>query len=198
MSTPTVRLIKQLDFIREIDKLKYILRQTCLFESERRENDAEHTWHLVMMAVILQEYTNEPIDLLKVLKMLLIHDLVEIDAGDTFAFDVIVEDVFDKEKKAAERIFGLLPEDQKDELIMLWHEFEKAESAEAKFAKAIDRLEPVLQNISNKGGTWHQHQIPVDRVINKINPIEQGSNSLWDYIEPLVTSLAKEGLIPHK
>ncbi|WP_420387586.1 HD domain-containing protein [Roseivirga sp.] len=183
----TEDLQKQIDFVHEIDKLKYIQRMTCLFNSERNENDAEHSWHLCMMALVLAPQSNEKLDMLKVLKMLLIHDVVEIDAGDTFLFDTTKNHTnTEEELKAAQRIFGMLPDDQAKELIAIWEEFESAETAEAKFAKAIDRLAPMMQNATNNGGTWSQHNVPYDTVIEKKKRIKDGSETLWDYAKSLV------------
>ncbi|WP_286755815.1 HD domain-containing protein [Roseivirga sp. UBA838] len=180
-------LSKQVQFIHEIDKLKYVERMTCLFNSNRHENDAEHSWHLCMMALILATHSDQPLDMLKVLKMLLIHDIVEIDAGDTFLFDTQKShDNTEEELRAAHRIFGLLPKDQAEELIEVWKEFEAAETNEAKFAKAIDRLAPMMQNASNKGGTWAQHNVAYETVIAKKQRIKEGSESLWQYAKALV------------
>lgn len=177
------RLRQQLDFIVEIDKLKYILRKTRLFGSQRHENDAEHSWHLCMMAMVLQEYTPATVDVLKVMKMLLIHDLVEIDAGDTFLYDPARAAQHSvAEAAAAERIFGLLPAEQGEEMKALWQEFETGDSAEVLFARALDRLEPVLQNLSNGGGTWAEHQIPLATILQKIQGIQRGTPVLWDEI----------------
>ena len=153
------RLLAQIAFIKEIDKLKYIKRKTKLFNSERQENDAEHSWHLAMMVIVLAEHSNEAIDVLKVIKMVLIHDIVEIDSGDIFIFDTTKNhDNTKEELKAAKRIFGLLPDEQSMDLIALWLEFEQGKTNEAKFAKAMDRFEPILQNASNNGGTWREYQ----------------------------------------
>lgn len=188
------RLKKQIEFIHEIDKLKYIQRKTKLFKSNRHENDAEHSWHLAMMAMVLAEHSNEPIDILKVLKMVLIHDIVEIDAGDTFLYDTTKShDNWSEELAAAERIFGLLPTGQKEESIDVWKEFETGETNEAKFAKAIDRLEPVLQNLSNGGGTWTEFSVEFETVINKINGIQKASNTLWDYTEEMIDKGIRNG-----
>ncbi|MBO3698111.1 HD family hydrolase [Roseivirga sp. E12] len=178
---------KQIAFIKEIDKLKYIQRKTSLFNSNRHENDAEHSWHLAMMALVMSEQSNEKVDLLKVIKMLLIHDIVEIDAGDTFLFDTTKShDNTEEELKAAKRIFGLLPEGQAEELITIWEEFEAAETAEAKFAKAVDRLAPMMQNDSNNGGTWKEFDVPYETVIEKKKKIKEGSEIAWDYAKGLV------------
>ncbi len=187
------RLQQQISFIKEIDKLKYIERKTKLFNSNRRENDAEHSWHLAMMSIILTEHGNETIDLLKVLKMVLIHDLVEIDAGDTFLFDTKKNHSNTKEELlAAQCIFGILPVDQATELITIWEEFEKGETNEAKYAKMIDRFEPVLQNISNQGGSWVEFNIPFELIYNKIKTgMKEGSSKLWEYTEIQLHKLLK-------
>lgn len=178
---------KQILFIKEIDKLKYIQRKTSLFNSNRYENDAEHSWHLAMMALVMSEQSNERIDVLKVIKMLLIHDIVEIDAGDTFLFDTTKShDNTEEELLAAKRIFGLLPEEQAKELIAIWEEFEAAETAEAKFAKAMDRLAPMMQNDSNDGGTWKEFDVPYETVIEKKEKIKEGSEAAWEYGKGLV------------
>lgn len=187
-------LEQQLNFIHEIDKLKYVQRMTCLFNSTRNENDAEHSWHLCMMALALAPQSNEPLDMLKVLKMLLVHDIVEIDAGDTFLFDTKKNhDNTAEELKAAKRIFGLLPDDQAEDLIAVWEEFEAAETAEAKFAKAIDRLAPMMQNASNNGGTWAQHNVPYETVIDKKKKIKDSSETLWEYGKGLVDEFYGKG-----
>ncbi|WDF77099.1 HD domain-containing protein [Mucilaginibacter sp. KACC 22773] len=175
------QLQKQIDFIHEIDKVKYIQRKTRLFNSDRAENDAEHSWHLALMALILSGHRNEDIDLLKVIKMLLIHDLVEIDAGDIFLYETTTSHTNTvAELAAAKRIFGILPENQAQELIQIWEEFEAGESAESKFARAMDRFEPLLQNRSNKGGTWKEFNVPYHKVIEKKSIIKAGSNVLWN------------------
>lgn len=184
-------LEKQLAFIKEIDKLKYIERKTRLFHSPRHENDAEHSWHLAMMAVVLLEHSNEEVDLLKVIKMLLIHDIVEIDAGDTFLYDTTKShDNTDEELIAAKRIFGMLPEAQGQDLIALWEEFEAGESKEAKFAKSMDRLEPIMQNSTNEGGTWSEFDVDIDRVSKNTKKIKPGSETLYQY----AVSLTDEGM----
>jgi len=161
-------LLKQLQFIREIDKVKYIQRKTKLFNSNRHENDAEHSWHLALMAMVLMEHANESVDLLKVIKMVLIHDIVEIDAGDTFIYDTQKNHSnTDEERQAANRIFGMLPTAQAEELIAIWEEFEAGETPEAKFARAMDRLEPLLQNTSNNGGTWQEFERSEERRVGK-------------------------------
>ncbi|MGX5690914.1 HD domain-containing protein [Arcticibacter tournemirensis] len=189
-------LLKQMSFIHEIDKLKYVFRKSKLFSSDRHENDAEHSWHLAVMAIVLAEHANEPIDILKVLKMLLIHDIVEIDAGDVFLFDSVVrQNNAVAEAKAAERIFGLLPEAQAAELIAIWEEFEAAETAESLFARAIDNLEPLLQNVSNGGGTWEEFSVSYEKVIDKKSVIKHGSRALWDFTEKLLQESHKNGIL---
>jgi len=186
------RLMMQMEFIKEIDKLKYIQRKTKLFNSDRHENDAEHSWHLAMMVLVLSEYANAPIDTLRVLKMVLLHDIVEIDAGDTFLYDTTKNHVnTDEELVAAHRIFGLLPEEMYQDFLAIWLEFEIGESNDAKFAKAIDRLEPILQNISNKGGTWTEYNVPFEVVYEKIDKIKDGSTFLWDHVDELIEDFRK-------
>ncbi|WP_074406226.1 MULTISPECIES: HD domain-containing protein [Aquimarina] len=186
------RLLKQIEFIKEIDKIKYIQRQTKLFNSNRRENDAEHSWHLAMMALVLVEHSNTSIDILKVLKMVLIHDIVEIDTGDIFIYDTTKNHTnTEEELKSAKRIFGILPEEQSKELIEIWLEFEEGKTDEAKFAKALDRFEPTLQNDSNSGGTWHDFDVEYQKVHEKTKTINKGSNSLWEYSETLINTYYK-------
>ena len=192
----TDNLLKQVAFIKEIDKLKYIQRKTKLFNSDRHENDAEHSWHLAIMAVVLAEHSNENIDVLKVIKMLLIHDIVEIDAGDTFIYDTQKNHTnTDEERLAANRIFGLLPKAQAEELIEIWEEFEAGETKEAKFAKSMDRLEPLLQNTSNNGGTWAEFGVDYDKVYNKKKVIKEGSEVIWDYAENLINESVDKGIL---
>ena len=171
-------LLKQIRFIKEIDKIKYILRRTKLFNSDRPENDAEHSWHLAMMTIVLAGHSDTPVDVLKVLKMVLIHDIVEIDAGDTFIYDTQKSHTnTDNETIAAKRIFGLLPDEQAEELIAIWQEFEEGQSNEAKFAKTMDRLEPLLQNTSNNGGTWREFDVDYSKVYEKKKVIRESSAS---------------------
>ncbi len=189
------KLKKQIDFIIEIDKIKSIIRKTKLFDGSRYENDAEHSWHICMMALILHEYSNERIDLLKVLKMLLIHDLVEIDAGDYLVYTDKNAEKNEKEKKAAERIFSLLPDEQKNEFMLLWKEFEFKETAEAKFAFALDRLEPVMQNYCNNGAAWIEHNIKYEKIVNTNSKIEDGSSDLWQYAKSIIDEIKNSGVI---
>jgi putative hydrolase of HD superfamily len=194
------RLQQQIQFIREIDNLKHVLRRTRLFNNSRFENDAEHSWHLAVMAIALLEYSNEPIDLNKVIKMVLVHDIAEIDAGDTFLYDDIRSSAtVQKESEGAERIFGLLPEEQKDEFTRIWQEFEKRETPESKFAAAIDRLEPLLQNYFTQGYTWKQHRIHKAQVVNKNEPIiSKGSSVLWEFALDLIEKAVSEGYLEIK
>ena len=166
-----------------------------MFDGSKYENDAEHSWHICMMAIILQEYSNEKIDLLKVLKMLLIHDLVEIDAGDYLVYTDKNIEKNEKEKKAADRIFSILPDEQKSELTLLWKEFEEKETAEAKFAFALDRLEPVMQNYYNEGATWKQHNIKYEKIVNINCKIEDGSTELWQYAKNIIEEIKNSGVI---
>ncbi len=189
-------LIRQIQFIREIDKLKYIFRKTRLMNSDRPENDAEHSWHLALMAIVLSDYSNEPVDVLKVVKMVLIHDIVEIDSGDVFIYDTSKNhDNFDEEFKAARRIFGILPESQAEELIGLWLEFEEMKTMESKFARAVDRLEPLLQNASNNGGTWREYDVKYHQVIEKKKVIKEGLEEIWKYTEKLIDECLEKGIL---
>ena len=192
----TDRLEAQLAFLLEIDHLKRILRRTSLVGGDRRENSAEHSWHLAVMAMILAEHANEPIDLAHVLKMLLVHDIVEIDAGDTFAYDVQAnQDKQAREQLAAERIFGLLPPDQRDEVRTLWEEFDARSTPEARFANAMDRLMPALQNYANGGGTWRANGVDYAAVARRLRPISDGSETLWTYVAAILEDAAARKLI---
>lgn len=189
-------LLKQIEFIKEIDKLKYIFRKTKLINSDRPENDAEHSWHLAVMAIVLAEHSNEPVDLAKVMKMVLIHDIVEIDSGDVFAYDTVKShDNFDEELKAAKRIFGILPNEQAEEFINIWIEFEEMKTPESKFARALDRLEPLLQNASNNGGTWREFDVKFDKVIEKKKAIKDGSEELWKFAKQLIDESVEKGIL---
>jgi putative hydrolase of HD superfamily len=179
----TERLKRQLDFIVELDKLKRILRQTLVMDGSRQENSAEHSWHLAVMAVLLHEHAGDPVDVQRVLRMLLIHDVVEIDAGDIFCYDAAASvGKEERERRAAERLFGLLPGEQAQGLSDLWEEFEARETADAQFANALDRLQGLLQNYHNAGGTWRLHGITRDQVLNRMRPIQNASPALWKYV----------------
>jgi len=194
--TVSDKLLKQIEFIKEIDKIKYIQRKTKLFNSDRPENDAEHSWHLALMAIVLSGHANEFVDLLKVVKMVLIHDIVEIDAGDTFIYDTEKKHTnTDAERLAAQRIFGILPAEQAEELVTIWEEFEAGQTHEAKFARAMDRLEPLLQNSSNNGGTWNEPGVNYKKVYAKKSVIKDGSAVLWEYAEKLIDAGVASGIL---
>lgn len=190
------RLRRQLDFILEIDKAKAVLRRSRLLDGSRRENDAEHAWHLAVMALVLAEYANEPIDLSRVVKMLLVHDIVEIDAGDTFIYDdADPHEKAQREQKAAHRIFGLLPPDQRQEFLSLWQEFEERSTPDARFAAALDRLQPLLANYHTQGSTWKEHGITKAQVIARNRHMHEGSETLWQYAEALITDAVAKGYL---
>ena len=192
------RLEQQINFILEIDRLKQIMRQSYLTHSERKENDAEHSWHLAIMAILLQEYAREPIDVLRVVKMVLVHDLVEIDAGDTFCYDDAgALHKHAREVLAAERIFHLLPADQADEVRELWDEFEDGVTPEARFANALDRIEPLLLNFSTCGRSWQEHGITVERVRERnLHIVSGGAPVLGEYIQELIDEALQRGYLP--
>jgi len=190
------RVFQQLSFILEIDKLKTILRQTLLTDSSRRENSAEHSWHLAIMSVLLAEYATEPVDMLRVIKMLLVHDLIEIDAGDTFAYDVAGNvGRAEREEHGAERIFGLLPEEQGRELRALWEEFDAFKTPESKYANALDRLEPLLHNARTEGGTWRIHSVARDQVYRRMEPIRSALPELWPMVTRIIEDACARGWI---
>ncbi|MBD2843579.1 HD domain-containing protein [Paenibacillus sp. IB182496] len=190
------QLNQQIDFLIEIDKLKNVERKTKIISGSRLENDAEHSWHLAMMAFILHKHANHEVDLFKVIKMLLVHDLVEIDAGDTFAYDLQGQaDKLDRESKAAKRLFGLLPEEQGNELMTLWMEFEKKETPEACFAASLDRLQPLIHNHLNQGDTWKKYNITSGQVVNRNREISNGSEALWAYAEQLIKKSVDQGIL---
>ncbi len=194
------RFLKQVEFITEIDRLKQVLRNTILLDASRKENDVEHSWHLALAAMILAEYSNfENLDLHKVMKMVLIHDIVEIDAGDVFVHSTIDrEEVKEKERKAAERIFGLLPLDQAEELRRLWDEFEEGVTAEAKFARALDRFMPILHNYKTKGLQWQKLGVTAAMVLERNKAIEEGSEILWDYVQNMVREAVEKGFLKER
>ncbi len=190
------RLDQQLAFVLEIDKLKTILRQTLLTDSSRRENSAEHSWHLAIMSFLLAEYATTPVDNLRVIKMLLVHDLIEIDAGDTFAYDAAGNvGRAEREQRGAERIFGLLPEEQERELRALWEEFEAFKSAESKYANALDRLQPLLHNAHTEGGTWRIHSVARDQVYRRMEPIRTALPELWPVVTRIIEDACARGWI---
>jgi putative hydrolases of HD superfamily len=188
------RLAQQIQFILEIDQLKQVLRQTLLTDGSRQENSAEHSWHLAMMAIVLADYAPGPIDVIRVIKMLLVHDLVEIDAGDTFCYDVNANvDKAKREAQAADRLFGLLPTDQGSELRLLWDEFEAQITPEAKFSTALDRLQPLLHNQQTQGGTWTRHGITRDCVLQRMAPIQDSVPMLWPLVEQIIRECVTAG-----
>lgn len=190
------RLKKQLEFILEIDKEKNIFRQTHLSGHGRRENDAEHAWHMAIMAYLLQEYSNEPIDVSRVMLMCLIHDVVEIDAGDTYAYDTEgLKTQKAREEAAKERIYSLLPEDQKFNLQAIFDEFEDNLTAEAKFAHAMDNLQPLLLNDSNNGGDWREHQVTSEQVYGHQTKTKEGSQTLFEVTDGLIKANIRKGNI---
>lgn len=176
------RLEQQFQFILEIDKAKRITRQTYCSDGVTKENDAEHGWHAALMAILLSEYANEPIDVLKTVTMLLIHDIVEIDAGDTYAYDEAgIATQAEREQQAAQRIYGLLPEEQGSRLLDLWREFEAGETAEARFAKAMDKVQPIMLNAATEGRAWQEHQVQLHKILNRNEKTAEGSAVLWEY-----------------
>ena len=182
------RLRRQLEFILEIDRLKSVLRQSYLIDNDRHENSAEHSWHLAVAAMVLAEHAKEPIDVSKVIRLVLVHDLVEIDAGDTFIYDEAGNaGKAAREQKAANRLFGLLPEEQGQSFMVLWREFEDRQTPEAKFAFALDRLMPILHNVFTQGRSWKEHGIRQEQALAKNRPLEDGSPVLWQAVESLIT-----------
>ena len=178
------RLKKQFEFCLEADKEKYIERQTYLSDGVRKENDAEHAWHMAVMTLILGEYANEKIDLLKTISMILIHDIVEIDAGDTYAYDEEKKkSQKSRELAAADRIFAMLPEDQQQKFRQLWEEFEAAETPEAKFARAMDNVQPIMLNNSTDGKSWEERGIRLSQILKRNQITPEGSGKLWDYMQ---------------
>ena len=192
----TDRLARQLRFCLEIDKVKHIRRKNTLTDGTRQEGDAEHMWHLAVMALVLAEYAAEPLDVARVIAMLLLHDVVEIDAGDAFIYDVAARAAaVDKELAAADRIFGLLPADQKDWARGVWDEFEAKTTPEARFAGALDRLQPMLQNASADGGGWVIHGITADRVLAVNSVIDAGAPELWALAQQIVAGAVADGVL---
>lgn len=165
-------------------------------DQSRRENSAEHSWHLALMAMLLAEYAPSKLDVLRTLKMLLVHDIVEIDAGDAFCYDPSVTiGKEEREQQAAERLFSLLPEDQAEELRSLWIEFEAGETVEARFSVAMDRLQPLLQNYHSEGGTWRLHEVSRERILSRMAPIRSGAPELWSFVEQVVSEVCAAGWV---
>lgn len=190
----TSRLSQQLQFIVEVDKLKSVLRRTSPIGVERRENSAEHSWQVVLCALLLYEHANQTVDLLRVLSMLTVHDVVEVDAGDTFHYEKASRDsLAEREREAAQRLFGLLPPDQGISLRALWEEFEAGESVEAQFARAVDRLSAFIMNLHNNGGTWVTHGITAKQILSLNSHIADGSLPLWEAAQAIVAeALSRE------
>lgn len=190
------RLAAQLSFLLELDRLKAVLRQSRLLPADRRENSAEHSWHLAMLALVLAEYSDQPVDVARAIQLVLVHDVVEIDAGDTFAYDLAGhEDKADREQQAAARIFGLLPDDQAAQLWALWQEFEDAQSAEARFAHAVDRMMPLLHNYVAAGPVWRQHGITEGQVRAKNAVIAHSSAALWQSAQAIIAESVARGFL---
>jgi putative hydrolase of HD superfamily len=194
MSDTNDRLARQLRFVVEIDRLKTVLRQTLLTDASRRENSAEHSWHLALMAALLAEHAGAEVDVARTMKMVLVHDVVEIDAGDAFCYDAAANvGKEERERMAAERIFGLLPAEQAAELHALWAEFEAGETPDARFAVALDRLQPLLQNIHSGGGSWRAHGIARAQVLRRMDPIRAGAPALWPTVLAVVDEAVAAG-----
>ena len=188
------RLKQQIQFIVEVDKVKNIFRQTYLADANRKENDAEHSWHLALMAVLLKDYMKEEIDLAKVMIMVLIHDLVEIDAGDTYAYDESgAATKREREEKAADRIFGLLPEDQRQEFRKLWEEFEAYETPEAKYAHMLDNSQPLFLNNATDGISWVEHGVKKSQIYTRNRRTGEGAPKIWEYMQELIDQHVEKG-----
>ena len=190
------RLKKQLEFMLEIDKMKNLYRQTYVLHEDRKENDAEHSWHLAIMAFLLSEYANYSIDVLKVIKMVLIHDIVEIDAGDTYCYDdKRYTTKAEREETAAQRIFGIIPDDQRREFYDLWREFEDSKTNEARFSAVLDRLQPLMLNYTKKGISWQEHGIYKEQVLNRNKEYFNEADELADVIKEIINDAAKKGWV---
>lgn len=193
------RLEQQIGFIVEIDKLKTILRRTLIIDRSRRENDAEHSWHLATMALVLSEYAEPGVDIGRVIQMLLWHDLVEIDAGDTFLYDVAgTEGKEAREQQAADRLFGLLPAEQGLAFRALWEEFEARTTPDAKFARALDRVQPMLHNFHTQGGTWREYGVTLDQVLSRKALVNDASPRLWAYVQDMLAEAVRRGYLAEK
>lgn len=190
------RLTRQLQFITEIDKMKTIIRRTLLIDGSRRENDAEHSWHIAILAMILQEYASKPINIDKVVKMCLVHDLVEVYAGDTFAYDAVGNTTkLQRETQAADKLFSILPEGQGDEIRNLWEEFDAHETSDAKFALAMDRLQPILHNFMTEGHTWHEGNVTSDKVLARNEGLKEIAPELWDILNKIIDISIEKGYL---
>jgi len=194
VSEDLTRLARQIGFLVETDKAKSVFRQSYLADSSRKENDAEHMWHLALCVLVLGEYADPPVDLVRVLKMVLIHDIVEIDAGDTYIYDEVARATqAEREGRAADRLYGLLPPDQEAELREIWEEFEARVTAESRFAAAVDRLQPVLLNVAGEGRAWLEHAMSADRVRAVNSKVAEGAPVLWDYLSALLDEAVSRG-----
>jgi putative hydrolase of HD superfamily len=190
------RLEEQMRFILEVDKLKSIVRQNYIIDQSRKEDDAEHSWHLALMCAVLSEYSNQKIDIVKTITMVLIHDIVEIDAGDTYAYDVQANaSKHRRELAAANRVFQLLPEDQAITMRSLWDEFEEGNTPEAKFAITLDHIQPVLLNAESQGKSWREHQVKLSQIMNRNRDIHEGSEALWEYARKIIMENVKKNNI---
>lgn len=190
------RFEKQMEFIREVDKSKEIFRQSYVTSGSRHENDAEHAWHLAMMAMIMNEYANEKVDLLRVIEMVLVHDLVEIDAGDTYAYDNKENETKrERELVAADRIFNILPNDQAKMIRGLWDEFEAGETKEAKFAITLDKTQPIMLNDATDGRAWMEHGVKKEQIMARNKKTPDGSVKIWDYFENIINKNVEKGRI---
>ncbi|MBQ1518250.1 MAG: HD domain-containing protein [Ruminococcus sp.] len=188
------RLKKQIEFMLELDKMKNIYRQTYVLHEDRKENDAEHSWHLAILAFILAEHSNKPVDVAKVMKMVLIHDVVEIDAGDTYCYDSEgYKTKADREERAAQRIFGLLPEDQKVEMYRLWREFEDSVTDDARFAAVLDRIQPLLLNYTKSGISWKEHDVFKEQVISRNKAYFDVSDDIAELIISIIDDAHSNG-----
>ncbi|MFD3809054.1 HD family hydrolase [Streptomyces sp. NPDC058611] len=191
------RLRRQIEFVIEVDRLKNVFRQSPLLAADRKENDAEHSWHLALMTLVLAEHADEPVDTSKVLALVLVHDLVEIYAGDTFLYDTAgAADQDEREQRAADKLFALLPADQQEHFRALWDEFEARVTPEARFAKAMDRLQPLLLNFGNQGGTWRTPGVTEEIVLARKSVIKDASADLWEYAQSLIHAGADRGWVP--
>ncbi len=188
------RLEQQINFIIEIDKVKSVFRQNYLADGTRKENDAEHSWHIALLAILLQEYADEPIDMMKVMTMVLIHDLVEIDAGDTYAYDTeAAKTKEEREKKAADRIFGLLPPDQETYFRALWDEFEAYKTADAKYAHLLDNFQPLLLNDASQGISWREHEVERAQIYKRNEKIPETSARIWETMKEIIQKNVENG-----
>ncbi len=191
------RLARQLEFLGEMDKAKSIFRQSYVSDGSRRENDAEHMWHLALFVLVLAEHADEPVDLLRVLQLVLVHDIVEIDAGDVFVYDDAARaGKAAAERAAADRLYGLLPADQGAELRSRWDEFEERSTPEARFAATVDRLQPLLLNLATQGRSWREHGVTADRVFARNAHIAEGSPRLWAHVRGLLEDAVAQGYLP--